>query len=102
MMSNNKYKFSGLIKLFFSIICIVVFVGYIAPLLTNLPLVQPIAEIIEENEIDAGALFYTDIEEFTYAELSINTALKYSGTSLELRNFEKKGTSLTRKKEKHN
>ena len=66
-------------KLFYSIIFIIIFVEYIAPYGKKFSLIKPIIEIIDENNIDAGAIYYTDLEIFSEAEINMrNTMIHYS------------------------
>lgn len=57
---------------------IIVFVLYLAPEVDKLQFVNPMVNNIDERGINASALFYTEIDEFSTAELRISTTLKYS------------------------
>ena len=74
----GKFKLKAILKLFLSCICIVVFVLFLAPEIDNLEIVKPMVNNIDEKGIDASALFYTDIDEFSAAELRVRTFLNYS------------------------
>ena len=51
---------------------------FLAPEVDKLEIVKPMVINIDEKGIDASALFYTEIDEFSAAELRVRTALKYS------------------------
>jgi len=59
------------------ILAILLLLFVIGPALKDLPLVRPLATFVEERDIDAGALYYTDIEEFAEAEINMNHTMKY-------------------------
>ena len=80
-MDRHKQKKSppgkGLVGLFIGILLIVVFLYRVGPWLEKLPLFHSIVEVIEANDIDAGAYYYTDIKEFADAEFNINPSMTY-------------------------
>lgn len=48
-------------------ICALLVAGFLfvgAPMLTQLPLIEPIARTIDERGIDAGAYFYTEADSY--------------------------------------
>ena len=53
------------------------FMFVLAPLGGRLPMVQPLAEFIDERDIDAGALFYTEVEEAAVAELNMRSTMDH-------------------------
>ena len=55
-----------------------IFLYYIGPWAKNIPIIHPLADFIEENDIDASAYYYTDIEEFAEAEFAVNQSMAYS------------------------
>ncbi len=72
--SNVKLRWA---VFFFFLLLIWTFIFVIAPALQRLPLVQPLAEYINQNDIDADALFYTEVEEVGEAETNIRNTLKF-------------------------
>lgn len=66
-------------KLSLYIVSIWLFIFVIAPEIQQLQTVKPVHQYIEKNAIDAGALYYTDIEEFSEAEKRVLDAMKYGG-----------------------
>ncbi len=79
---NNKNrvlkKLKGYTYLFLSIILVMIFVFVLAPGIDDLACVKPLIKFIDEREIDAGAIYYTDIEEFSVAEINMKNTLDYS------------------------
>ena len=86
MIERNKIKYNqssynsakAIVKMLLSFGCIIIFMMVLAPEADNLQLVKPVVDKIDERGIDASALFYTEIDEFSEAELTISTSLKYS------------------------
>lgn len=63
--------------LLLSMALIWIFIFVIAPWIQKLPYVKPLADYIEENDIDAGALYYTEVEEFSEAERNMRDTMDY-------------------------
>ena len=76
---HNKGR--GLIRLIMGILAILAFMYGLGPLLERMPMIRPMVELIETQDIDAGAYYYTDIEEFSEAEFNVNHALKFPPAS---------------------
>ena len=51
---------------------------FIDPWILQTPLFRPLGDFIDENDIDAGALFYTEVEEFSDADVKMRNSMKYS------------------------
>jgi hypothetical protein len=75
---TGSFNLKAIIKLILSFTCVILFVLVLAPELDNLAIVKPMVNNIDEKEIDASALFYTEIDEFSAAEIRVNSSLKYS------------------------
>jgi hypothetical protein len=76
----------GVARLLVSIILILLFIFYVAPWMTALPMLRPLTNFIEERGIDAGALYYTEVEEFAEAEAQMDNTMVYMpGTSRDLK-----------------
>jgi len=77
---NNKIsgQTEQILKLFGCILAILIFMFYIGPFIERLPIVNPLIKVIVERNIDAGAMYYTEIEEFSTAEINIRNSLDYS------------------------
>ncbi|UCG78040.1 MAG: hypothetical protein JSV21_10830 [Nitrospirota bacterium] len=52
------------------------FIFVAAPAMQSSPMVEPLAVYINESGIDAGALYYTEIEETSEAEVYLRSVLK--------------------------
>jgi len=70
-------RIKGYAYLFLSIIIVMIFVFVLAPGIDKLPHVKPLINYIDEQEIDAAALYYTDIEEFSVAEINMKNTMEY-------------------------
>ncbi len=51
-----------------SIAAVIVFLHVLGPMWLETDALRPMAEFIEENEINANAYYYTEVEEFFQAE----------------------------------
>ena len=49
----------------------------IAPAIEKSPAVKPLADFIEESGIDASALYYTEVEEASIAELNMRHTMEF-------------------------
>ncbi len=65
----------------FHFLCFVVFFAVffavIAPWLDKIGLVQPLIRFIDDRNIDATALYYTEIEEFSDAQIFMSNSRQY-------------------------
>ncbi len=75
---EKQSKNKGIVTLVVFVFLIWIFLYYIGPWAKNIPMVRPLLEFIEENDIDAGAYYYTEVEEFAEAEFAINQSMAYS------------------------
>jgi len=77
--SENRVlnKIKDYLYLIVSILIVTVFVLYLAPCIDDAPYVKPLTNFIDDQEIDAGALYYTDIEEFSIAEINMKNTFDY-------------------------
>ena len=71
-------RIKGYAHLFLSLAIVIIFVLFLAPEIDNVPRVKPLINFIDEHEINATALYYTDIEEFSVAEFNMKNTLDYS------------------------
>ena len=60
-----------------SIACVLLFFFVVGPFFLEMPAIAPLADFIEERGIDAGALYYTDIEEFSEANINMENTMQY-------------------------
>jgi hypothetical protein len=54
------------------------FIFVFAPYMEKLPVIKPITKFIENSGIDAGALYYTEVEEASLAELNMYNTVNYT------------------------
>jgi hypothetical protein len=78
---REKLKAWGCLLGCFALILIFMFV--IAPLMEGLPFIKPIVQYNKEQDIDAGALYYTEVEQFSVAEVNMNNTMKYMPNKLD-------------------
>jgi hypothetical protein len=64
-------------RLLVTFVLILLFILYVAPWMTGLPMLRSLTGFIEERGIDAGALYYTDLEEFAEAEAQMSNTMTY-------------------------
>lgn len=78
---NTPKQTNGLLKrvakLLIWILVIVFFMFYAGPKLGNLPMFKPMATFIEERDINANMYFYTEVEEFSEANINMNNTRAY-------------------------
>jgi len=70
------------LQLIMSIFIILFFIFGIGPLMDNLPFIKPMITFIEDRNIDASALYYTEIEEFSEADIFMNNTMDYQPKKL--------------------
>lgn len=82
--NRSSHKFdtaTGWLKgwpaLFACILLIWVVIFHIGPWLDRHPSIQPLVKFIDEQNIDAGALYYTEIEEFSEADIQMNHTMDF-------------------------
>ena len=71
------------IKLLVWAAAILFFMLYAGPKLGKLPMFQPIAVFIEENDINANVYFYTEVEEFSEANINMQNTMDFPPNSTE-------------------
>ena len=65
------------LKLLASILIILVFMFYVGPKLGQLSWFKPLADFIEERDINANMYFYTEVEEFSEANINMKNTMAY-------------------------
>jgi hypothetical protein len=55
-----------------------VFMFVVGPFLAKSSWIKPLADFIEESGIDAGAIYYTEVEEVGEAEMNMRGTFKYT------------------------
>ncbi len=75
--SKEKSKGTKVIYLVFWMLACYFFMVFLAPQFDKLESVKPLINFIEERDIDAGALYYTEIEEFSVANIHMENTMDY-------------------------
>ena len=65
------------LKLLVCILLVLVFMFYVGPKVGQLPWLKPLADFIEERDIDANMYFYTEVEEFSEANINMLNTMAY-------------------------
>lgn len=71
------------IKLLVWVAAILFFMLYAGPKMGQMPMFQPIAVFIEENDINANMYFYTEVEEFSEANINMQNTMDFPPNSTE-------------------
>ncbi|MCG8470262.1 MAG: hypothetical protein MI742_00195 [Desulfobacterales bacterium] len=71
--SNQK----RVLKLILCLVAVGAVIWGTGPLLNDWKVVKPLITFIEDRDIDAGAYYYTDIEEFAEAGLNMDNTMEY-------------------------
>jgi hypothetical protein len=62
------------------LVCLLVvalFMFYIGPALEQTPVLKPIVQFIDERDINANMYFYTEVEEFSEANINMDNTMAY-------------------------
>ena len=70
-------SFKPVAKLLVCILIVLFFMLYAGPKLGQLPWFKPMADFIEERDIKANMYFYTEVEEFSEANINMNNTMAY-------------------------
>jgi len=73
----GQSKIGRISGLALSLFLIWFFLYVVGPWLSEAPMVKPLMDVIEANDIDAGAYYYTEIEEFSEADVHMNNSRDY-------------------------
>ena len=77
MSKKTERKTKGLLGLLISVLIIIVFLFVIGPWAEKLPGFQPLADFIDERGIEANMYFYTEVEEFSEAQINMNNTMQF-------------------------
>jgi hypothetical protein len=77
MSADTERKIKGLLGLLISVMIIIIFLFVIGPWIEKLPGFQPLANFIDERGIEANMYFYTEVEEFSEAEINMNNTMQF-------------------------
>jgi len=70
-------KIKDYFYLLVSMSVVTIFVLFLAPCMDDAPYVKPLTNFIDDEEINAGAIYYSDIEEFSIAEINMKNTIDY-------------------------
>ena len=70
-------RIKPVMKLLASIVIIMFFMMYAAPKLGQVSWFKPIADFIEERDINANMYFYTEVEEFSEANINMENTMAF-------------------------
>ena len=77
MSAKAEGKIKGLVRLLISIFIVIIFLFVIGPWVEKLPVFQPLADFIDERGIEANMYFYTEVEEFSEAQINMNNTMQF-------------------------
>ena len=77
MSAKTERKIKGLLGLMISVLAIIIFLFVIGPWVEKIPGFQPLADFIDERDIEANMYFYTEVEEFSEAQINMNNTMQY-------------------------
>jgi hypothetical protein len=77
MAAETERKIKGLWGLLISVLIIIIFLFVIGPWGEELPGFKPLADFIDERGIEANMYFYTEVEEFSEAEINMNNTMQF-------------------------
>ena len=73
----TERNIKNLLGLLASVLIIIVFLFVIGPWGEKLPGFQPLVDFIDERGIEANMYFYTEVEEFSEAQINMNNTMQY-------------------------
>jgi hypothetical protein len=65
-------------RLALCLLAVLAFIFVVGPWLARAPLVEPLTRFVEERDIEAGALFYTEVEAFADADVHMRNVRVHS------------------------
>lgn len=75
--SARPSLFKRLARLILAIFAVLFFMLYLGPAMQQSDFFRPMVMFVEERGIDASALYYTEIEEFSDADIHMNNTMDY-------------------------
>jgi len=77
MTEPEKSRTNGIGGLLAAVGIIAFFLFYVGPRLSELPMVKPLVQFIDERGIEANMYFYTEVEEFSEASINMTNTMAY-------------------------
>ena len=74
---DKMQKLQRILKLIIAI-GVIILILLLAPMTKKIALIEPMITSIKERGIETTAFYYTEIEEFSTAEININNSFKYN------------------------
>ena len=75
---KTRRKRKGIVALLVSVAMILLFLLYVGPWVgERIPLFQPVAQYIEEHDIEANMYFYTEVEVFSDAQINMMNTMTH-------------------------
>jgi hypothetical protein len=74
---KSRITLKGVCGLLVAMAGVLIFIFYVGPWLDQMPMVRPLAEFIDERGIDANMYFYTEVEEFSDANINMENTMDY-------------------------
>jgi hypothetical protein len=71
-------KTRGWGTIFLTVGILILFIYVIGPMGLNAPMIKPIADFIEANNINANGYYYTDVAEFSDAEMHMKNSMGFA------------------------
>jgi hypothetical protein len=76
--SGQKASLGAWLRLLLGVVVLLIFMFIIAPAGLNIPGFRSMSELIEEKNLRATALYYTDIDEFGEAAVTLRNNREYT------------------------
>ena len=71
-------KTKGWGTIFLAVAGLILFIYVIGPMGLQTPMIKPLADFIEKNDINANGYYYTDVAEFSDAEMYMKNSMGYA------------------------
>jgi hypothetical protein len=65
------------IHLLLWLVCLWLFIFVLAPWMQQIPVVNKLSSYIKESDIDAGALYYTEVDEVGESDLAVRNTFRF-------------------------
>lgn len=59
------------------LLCLWLFIFVLAPMMQQIPAINTLSRYITESGIDAGALYYTEVDEVGESDLAVRNTLRF-------------------------
>ena len=76
--ASSPTRAGGWVTIFLTVTGLILFIYVIGPIGLQTPMIKPIADFIDESGINANGYYYTDVAEFSDAEMYMKNAMGFS------------------------